>query len=78
MSLSERLASPSSTRPQQCKIRNLYTTLPEEEIKALRNALRDPAYTTLGITRALLAEDVNISESSVRRHRTGMCHCGSV
>ena len=82
MSLSARLAESTKPAPRFCKVGAILggSVLPEEDKKALREFLDTPdgvagRLTNAAIASALRAEDFDISNSSVDRHRGGQCSC---
>jgi hypothetical protein len=82
MSLSARLAESTKAPTRFCKVGQILggDQLPEEDKKTLRDFLDTPEGTTgrltnAAIASALRAEDFDISNSSVDRHRSGQCAC---
>ena len=71
MSLAEHLTQPT----QACKYTRLRDTLTDDDRRTLDTAMGNPAFSSVHIARALRAEGHQLSEDSVRRHRTGACAC---
>lgn len=74
MSLADRFASYEKPGPgAKCVTCHLEETLPESEAAALKVALADSSISNAGISQILKSEGHNIGETSVRRHRKGIC-----
>ena len=83
MSLSSRLSSPDKYKSRAglpCPLGKLITELPEEDSKALVDALNAET-TSEGwlsssmIVGALRDEGYNVGQTAVQRHRRQMCRC---
>ena len=78
MSLADRFAT--YEKPglgAKCVTCSLVEGLPAEESKALQDALSDQSISNAAISNILKAEGHHIGETSVRRHRRGICRGGS-
>lgn len=74
MSLSSSLmAHKSVKRGPKCTVCLLLVDLPKADAEALKSALADPTFTTVGISRALKSEGHDIRPTTVGRHRNGEC-----
>ena len=74
MSLSDRLAA--YEKPLiggRCTVCSLIGTLPEDEAKALKEALVDPSFSNAGLARILKEEGYRIGDSTIGRHRRQEC-----
>lgn len=74
MSLSDRLAA--YEKPPvggRCTVCSLLDQLPEDEAKALNDALADPAFSNAGLSRVLKEEGYRIGDSTIGRHRRQEC-----
>lgn len=74
MSLADRFAAYEKPGPgAKCVTCHLEETLPPKERDALMTALADSSISNAGISQILKSEGHNIGETSVRRHRKGIC-----
>ncbi len=78
MSLADRFAMyEKPSIGAKCVTCSLVRDLPADESKALQDALSDPSISNASISNILKAEGHSIGETSVRRHRRGICRGGS-
>lgn len=74
MSLADRFATYEKPAPgAKCVTCNLEQSLPETDAAALRAALADQSISNAAISQILKSEGHKIGETSVRRHRRGIC-----
>lgn len=74
MSLAERFSSYEKPTPGgKCVTCTLVRELPEGESAALVAAMADASISNAAISNILKAEGHHIGETSVRRHRKGIC-----
>lgn len=74
MSLADRFAAYEKPGPgAKCVTCNLEKTLPKAEAEALKSALADQSISNSAISQILKSEGHSIGETSVRRHRKGIC-----
>lgn len=74
MSLADRFASYEKPGPgAKCVTCHLEQTLPAGEAEALKAALADSSISNAAVSQILKSEGHNIGETSVRRHRKGIC-----
>lgn len=74
MSLADRFATYEKPAPGgRCVTCNLEQSLPEVEASALKAALADSSISNAAISEILKSEGHKIGETSVRRHRKGIC-----
>ena len=60
-----------------CSVCNVLRTLPEKESKALQARLTDKNIGHTALCRVLRANNINISDSVMGRHRRGVCSSGA-
>lgn len=74
MSLADRFSSYKAPSPgPKCVTCHLVASLPKADAAALQKALDDPSVSNAAISEILRSEDHQVAETSVRRHRRGMC-----
>lgn len=74
MSLADRFATYEKPGPgAKCVTCSLEETLPQDERAALAAALADKSISNAAISQILKSEGHSIGETSVRRHRRGIC-----
>jgi hypothetical protein len=74
MGLADRFASYEKPVPGgKCVTCSLIEELPKDESAALTGALEDASISNAAISAILKAEGHQIGETSVRRHRKGIC-----
>lgn len=74
MSLSDRLAAYEKPLVGgRCTVCSLIDSLPEDEAKALSDALADPAFSNAGLSRVLKEEGYQVGGSTLGRHRRQEC-----
>jgi len=74
MGLADRFASYEKPVPgARCVTCSLIEELPKDESAALTGALEDASISNAAISEILKAEGHQIGETSVRRHRKGIC-----
>ena len=74
MSLADRFAAYEKPGPgAKCVTCHLEKSLPQGEADALKAALADSSISNSAISQILKSEGHTIGETSVRRHRKGIC-----
>ena len=74
MSLSERIAGYVPARKGgSCLTCSLLHSLPDGESEALANALADPRFSNMGLSKILKDEGYSLASSTIGRHRRGEC-----
>jgi hypothetical protein len=74
MGLADRFSSYEKPRVgARCTTCHLEVTLPKDDADALMKALADPSVSNAAISEILKSEGHPIGETSIRRHRKGMC-----
>ena len=78
MGLADRFASYEKPKPGgKCVTCSLVADLPKDESAALVAALADESISNAAVSQILKSEGYQIGETSVRRHRKGICRGGS-
>lgn len=77
MSLRDEVMAQKREQHPLCRVKVVSAALPEEDAKELAEMLADPLIRSTWIVRALRARGFEIGESSVERHRSGGCRCGT-
>ena len=78
MSLAERFSSYERPTPGgKCVTCTLVADLPKDESAALVAAMDDASISNAAISNILKSEGHHIGETSVRRHRKGICRGGA-
>lgn len=74
MGLADRFASYEKPRPGgRCVTCTILDELPKDEAAALKGALADASISNAAISEILKEEGHHVAETSVRRHRKGIC-----
>lgn len=58
-----------------CRVRTLAESLSESDAKVLMDAVNNPEWTAKALARELTKRNVQLSDHSVNRHRSGECSC---
>ena len=61
-----------------CKVRTLSGTLAEKDAKILVDAVNDPEWKPFQLANELKKFGVNISDRTIRHHRSGNCSCSKI
>ena len=74
MGLADRFSAYEKPRMgARCTTCHLEMTLPKDDADALMKALADPSVSNSAISEILKSEGYQVGETSIRRHRKGMC-----
>ena len=63
-------------RHRPCKTRHLMESLADSDQRILRDALASPSWSINGLHKALNQRGLEISWTSISRHRNRQCSCG--
>jgi hypothetical protein len=66
---------PNPTDARLCVVAREAAKLSQEDFDILQAALSNPAWSHNGLADALTKEGFSVTESSVRKHRKGICAC---
>lgn len=65
-------------KPVPCKVRSISETIDQKDKEILLNAVMNPDWPMTTLARELLKRDIQVSEQSIRRHRTKVCSCWKI
>lgn len=68
----------NSTPIMNCRVREMFDTVPPEDRKALMSAIDNHEITAPAIERALKKNGYFIAGTTIRRHRRGECSCAKL
>ena len=75
--LTDALARTSAKRLRPCQIADTLDVLGTDDADVLRDALDSRRYSHAHLSRALESEGYAVSSYLVRKHREGLCGCGT-
>jgi hypothetical protein len=58
-----------------CKVRTIHNSLDPKDQEMLKQAIANPDWTNLGLSRELTHRGLSISDQALRTHRIGRCTC---
>ena len=73
--LLDELVARSASMARPCIVQQTVSALPSKYGKALADLLADPHAQTTEIRRRLIGAGIAIGETTIRRHRSGVCCC---
>lgn len=58
-----------------CKVRTIKSGLSDVDAKILEDAVMNPNWELVALSKELKKKDILVSDNSLRRHRTKVCSC---
>lgn len=65
-------------KPGSCKVRTVKSDLSDVDAKILEDAVMNPDWPTLVLSRELKSRSIEISDNTLRRHRLKACSCWKI
>lgn len=66
------------TRKYPCRVGDFYATLSEADKEILMSYLADPNVADKALETALRQEGITIADTSIAKHRRGLCSCSRI
>ena len=62
----------------RCKVAVIKEGLPATDVKILEDAIMNPEWPLLVLSRELMKRNIHVSDNTLRRHRAKACPCWKV